>query len=136
MKRPALVTVIASLQSLLALILAAGTVYLVWLAHSPQILAEPDGADAAHGIMIGAVAAGGTTVIVLISCWGLWKNKRWGWWLAMMVHVIIVAVMGYGTVDDSPIDMDSFVITLCFLAFLIFLLIPKVRKFYLRGAIS
>lgn len=135
MKRPVLITTVAILQFLLALVMAGTTIYLLWLAHSPKILAEPDGADAAHGLTIGAIATGIPTAISGISFWGLWKSKRWGWWLALVMNVIILATLAYGMVDENSVDMEEIVVTLCFMILPIFLLLPKVRKFYWTGPV-
>lgn len=136
MKRSVLVTAIAVLQSLLTLVLAGVTIYLVWLAHSPNILAEPDAADASHGLMIGAKVIAGPAIVSCISSWGLWKNKRWGWWLALVMHVIIFATLAYGTLNENSIDTEEIVVTLCFLVVPILLLLPRVRKAYWSSAAS
>ena len=130
MKRPVLMTVIAILQSLLALPLAGTTVYLLWLAHSPEIQAESDAADAAHGIMIGAAVIAGPAIVLCIASWGLWTSKRWGWWMSVLINLGVVGILVYSTLDDNSVDWEQISIAACFAVLAILLLLPKARKFY------
>jgi uncharacterized membrane protein (DUF2068 family) len=92
-------------------------------------------ADAVHGLRIGAVVLGVPALVLFVSFWGLWKSKPWGWWLALAVDVIVLAVFAYGTFDANSIEWDEVGITLCLLVLLVFLLLPKVRKFYWTGPV-
>ena len=132
MKRPVLVTVVAILQSLLALLLAGTTTYLVWLALSPQIRAESDAADTVHGLMIGAGVISGPAIVLCVSSRGLWKSKRWGWWMSVLVNLSLVGTLVYSTLDDNSIDWEQLGIAACFAVGSILLFLPKVRKFYCR----
>jgi len=133
MKRPVLVTAVAVLQSLLVLLQAGTVIYLVWLAHSPQILSQPDGADAAHGIMVGARVISGPAAALAIASWGLWTSKRWGWWASALINLVVVGALIYSTLDENSIDWDEFWIAICFAVIAILLFLPKVRKFYCSG---
>jgi len=130
MKRPVLVTVVAVLQSLLALAQAGTVIYLVWLSHSPQILSQADAADSAHGLMIGAAGNCGPAVALTIASWGLWTSKRWGGWASVVINLAVFGVLIYATLDDNSIDWEQVGIAVCFGAMVILLLLPKVRKFY------
>jgi uncharacterized membrane protein (DUF2068 family) len=121
---------VSILQSLLALLLTGTTIYLVWLAHSPQIRAQADAADAAHGIMIGAVVIAGPALVLSVASWGLWTSKRWGWWTGILANLAVCGTLIYSTVDDNSIDWEEVGIAVCFAVLVILLLLPKVRKFY------
>ncbi len=82
MKRPDLILgVIIVVQSLMALVVIGTAAYVLWLTRSPEILSEPDAADAIHGLKIGAAVLGAPGLLLLLAAIGLWRSKRWGWWL-------------------------------------------------------
>jgi len=130
MKRPALVTFVNVVQTLLGLMLAGITIYLIVLTKSKETLAEPDAADAVRGLLIGALVIGIPAVITLIAVVGLWKGRLWGWVLSLATDVGMVAVLVYSMIDDNEIDAEMLVLTLGFVVPLVLLLLPVVRKFF------
>jgi uncharacterized membrane protein (DUF2068 family) len=137
MKHPFLVTSTIIWQLLLALGLVGLGVFVYSLKNSPEILMEQDSASAVHGLMLGAAVLGVPGLVLLVGEWGLWKNKRWGWWLSLFVNLAIVGVLIWGLVDDglSGIDWEAVGITVAFLLVPILLLLPKVRRSYWPGAV-
>lgn len=136
MKRPPLVTVTIVVQLLLGLVLAGLTIYLFVLTRSPQTLAEPDAADTVRGLWIGAGVLGVPAVITLISVFGLWKGRFWGWVLAFATNVGMLAVVVYRMVSDGDRDTDEIAITAGIAVVLVLLLLPAVRKFYWKATES
>ena len=133
-KRPALVTTVTIAQSLLALLLAGIAAYVLWLTRSREILNGPDAAAAIHGLKIAAAVLSAPALILLVAAVGLWRNKLWGWWLALATDVVMLATFAYSTLDENTIDTDEVAMTVGFAIFSILLLLPKVRKFYWKGS--
>lgn len=137
MKHPLLITVVNVLETLLGLLLAGLTVYLLMLTRSPETLAEPDAADTVHGLLIGAAVLGVPAIITLIAAWGLWKGRVWGWVLSLATNVGVLAVLGYNAVGESSRDWDDIALAVGFVVPIVLLLLPQVRKFYWNaGAIK
>ena len=130
MKRPAPVVVVNVVQTLLGLLLAGITVYLIVLTRSKETLAEQDAADAVRGLLIGALVLGIPAVITLIAAVGLWKGRFWGWVLSLATDVGVVAVLVYSLMDENEIDAEMLVMTAGFVVPLVLLLLPVVRKFF------
>jgi len=130
MKRPAPVVVVNVVQTLLGLLLAGITVYLIVLTRSKETLAEQDAADAVRGLLIGALVLGIPAVITLIAAVGLWKGRFWGWVLSLATDVGMVAVLLYSLMDENEMDAEMLVMTAGFVVPLVLLLLPVVRKFF------
>jgi len=130
MKRPHLVVAVNIIHLLLALLLAGTSVYVLFLTRSPQTLQEPDAADTIQGLVIGAAVLGAPALFLTAALWGLWRNKHWGWWLALVTDVVIVATLGYSMIGQNSSDLTEPVWTLCFVVCAILLLLPTVRRFY------
>jgi uncharacterized membrane protein (DUF2068 family) len=130
MNRPRLVIAVNIIQLLLTLLLAATSVYVLFLMRSPETLQQPDAADTIHGLVIGAAVLGAPALFLTAALWGLWRNKQWGWWLALVTDVVIVATLGYSMIGQNSSDLTEPVWTLCFVVCAILLLLPKVRRFY------
>jgi hypothetical protein len=65
----------------------------------------------------------------------LWKRKRWGWWLTMVIDLVFFAAFGYSVFDDGWHNIDGTLValTVVALALVAYLLVPKVRRFYKPG---
>ena len=136
MKRSPLITVVIVLQFLLGLLLAGLAVYVLMQTRSPETLAEPDAAETIHGLLIGAAVLGLPALITLISVFGLWKRRFWGWVLAFATNVGILAVLVYNMVGASNRDRDEIAAAACVAAVLFLLVLPKVREFYWKATES
>src|SRR5262252_2803494 len=124
MKRPAPVVVVNVVQTLLGLLLAGITVYLIVLTRSRETLAEQDAADAVRGLLIGALVLGIPAVITLIAAVGLWKGRFWGWVLSLATDVGMVAVLLYSLMDENEMDAEMLIMTAGFVVPLVLLLLP------------
>jgi hypothetical protein len=130
MKRSPLITIVIVFQSLLGLLLAGLTVYLLALTRSGEILADPDAADTIQGLKIGAGVLGLPALITLVAVWGLWKRRFWGWLLSLATDIGMVAVLAYSIIGDHDFDADTIALTAGFVLPVVLLLLPTVRKFY------
>lgn len=118
------------IQGLWMLALVGLPVYLLVLARSSAIVHGPDAADAAHGIRIGAAVITVPAVFAVVSTFGLWKERLWGWWIALLSNTLILGAMIYSTLDENSIDWDMAAVTVVSAILPILLLLPVVRKFY------
>lgn len=128
MKRPPLIAVVIVLQFLLGVLLTGLTVYLLALTRSQETLAEPDAAEAIHGLLIGAAVLGIPALITLVAAWGLWKRRFWGWVLSLATDVGVLAVLVYNVVGESDRDGDEVALAAGFVVPAVLLLLPAVRK--------
>jgi uncharacterized membrane protein (DUF2068 family) len=133
MKRPPLITVAIALQFLLGSVLAGLTIYVLVLTRSPETLAEPDAAGTIRGLLIGAAVLGFPALITLISVFGLWKRRFWGWVLAFATDVGMLAVLVYNLVSESERDSDEIAAAAGVAVILVLLMLPKVREFYWKA---
>ena len=118
MRRSWLVTITAVLESLLCLALLAEAVN----------LAKGDASD-----LVAAGILGGLGLPAAVSCWGLWKGKVWGWWLALLIDSLGLIVFLEDPVTRwvKP-DMDELAFIVMFALLVLLLLLPPVRRFFLR----
>ena len=136
MKRSPLITIVNVLQSLLGLVLAGLTIYLVALTRSREILAEPDASETIHGLLIGAAVLGVPALITLIAAWGLWKRRFWGWALSLATDVGVLAVFVYNIVGENDREGDEIALAAGFVLPAVLLLLPAVRKFFWNDGTS
>jgi uncharacterized membrane protein (DUF2068 family) len=132
MKRSGWVTGVTVIQLLLALTLLGGTIYLLVLARSPEILNAKDGAEAAHGLRIAAGLCAPLAVIYFVSVLGLWKDKLWGWWLGFLLNLAAGGTLVFSVIDDgwSHSDATDIALPVVFTVLLVLYVIPAVRRHY------
>jgi hypothetical protein len=130
MKPSPLITIVNVLQSLLGLVLAGLTVYLIALTRSRETLAEPDASETIHGLLIGAAVLGVPALITMIAAWGLWKRQFWGWVLSLATDVGVLAVFVYNIVGENDREGDEIALAAGLVVPIILLLLPGVRKFF------
>jgi uncharacterized membrane protein (DUF2068 family) len=130
MKPSPLITIVNVLQSLLGLVLAGLTVYLIALTRSRETLAEPDASETIHGLLIGAAVLGVPAMITMIAAWGLWKRQFWGWVLSLATDVGVLAVFVYNIVGENDREGDEIALAAGLVVPIILLLLPGVRKFF------
>ena len=124
------------MQLLWALALIGISVYLIGLAHISAIRNGPGAAEAASGLKIAALTLFLPALLATISWYGLWKQKPWGWWLAVVANLAVMSILVYSMIDDgwSYFDWDLAGLALASAVIPILLLLPVVRKFYRRVA--
>lgn len=113
------------LQGLWALALATLTVFLL-------VMARTTAPWAASGLKTGAIILGVPALLAALSWYGLWKKMLWGWWLALVTDIALLAMFLYSMIDDGlrNIDWDMAGVTVISVMTSLFLLIPAVRRFY------
>jgi len=135
MKRSPWVIGSAVLQLLMALLLVGICLFLLFLTRSTEIKQEQEAAEAISGLKIAAGMLGAPALLVIVGAYGLWKEKLWGWWLALLTDVGVTGLCLYSMIDDgwNNIDWDVAGFTIVPLLATVLLLIPAVRGFYWRA---
>lgn len=134
MKRSGWITGTVVAQAVWTLALVALPIYLFGLAQSQAILNGPSGAEAASGLKIAAAVFVPPALLAMASCYGLWKEKLWGWWLAFVSNTLVLLVLIYSMTDENTIDWDMFALTAISAVLPTLLLLPVVRRFYWASA--
>jgi len=134
--RPAIVTVVAVIQTAVAVAAVLAVLLLFYQNYSLPPGNTPEETQEIHmGLRVALSAAGICAVITVLIAWALWKRWRWGWWLGTVFYLLAVASILYGPIADRErMDMDDISVALVFLLLAVLLFLPKVRRFYLaRG---
>jgi hypothetical protein len=132
MKRPAVVTAVIVIHLLAALALIGLSLYLLWLARSPETLGEQDAASAVQGLKIGAMVLAIPALLWMPGAYGMWKHRVWGWWLTLITGMGTASVLLYSAIDDGwhQLEADAAAVTTLFVILPLLLLFPQVRKYY------
>jgi uncharacterized membrane protein (DUF2068 family) len=76
---------------------------------------------------------GAVAVPVIVSCWGMWRNKSWSWGLAVVADSFgLVLFLWDPLARRVRPDIDEMVLILLFTVTLFSLLSRSVRRFFLR----
>ncbi len=124
MRRPWPVTTVLALESLAALGLVFTAIYIF-------VGSRTSGEMAVVEVIISWILGGGA-VLTMLSCWGLWKSKAWGWWLALLMDVLGLIAFVWDSVERHVwpgVDEVSFI--LLFVILIALLLASPVRNFFL-----
>jgi uncharacterized membrane protein (DUF2068 family) len=125
MKRSGWITGAILLQALWAVALLGLTVFLLALARTTA-------PEASSGLKIGAMVLIVPALLATVSWYGLWKETLWGWWLALLTDIALMAMLIYSMVDEGlgNIDWEMAGVTGTSAVIPVLLLIPGVRRFY------
>ena len=133
-KRSAWITGAVVLQLLYVLAMLALPVYLLALTHASETRNAPDAAEEISGLRIATAVLGVPALIALAGWLGLWKEKLWGWWLTIVMDAGLAGVLVYSLIDDGwkKVEWDVAGLALMAVVPVIYLLLPRVRRFYWR----
>jgi hypothetical protein len=136
-KRSGWITGAVVLQLLYTLMLLALPMYLLVLIRAPETRSGPDAQASIAGLKIAAAIIGGPALLALAAWIGLWKGKLWGWWLTVLTDVGLVALLVNSMMDDGwhNVDWDVLALSVIAVILVIYLLLPKVRRFYWKTGI-
>lgn len=129
MKRIGWITVTIAYQFLYMVLMVGGAVYLLWLIHEARVRGGPGAADEIFGLEIGSAGAGIPGLLGIAGCFGLWRRKRWGWWVTLLVDAVLVFAFVSGMIGDAgDIDPELVSFTVASVVGVILLLLPVVRR--------
>ncbi len=132
MKRSRWITGIVTMQAVWTLVLISFPIYLLALTRSKEILNLNEARETVYGLKIAAALFAIPPFFTIISTFGLWREKLWGWWLAVVGNALTLAALVYSMIDDASIDWDMLILTIISAILTILLLLPVVRKIYWR----
>jgi len=134
MQRPLWVTSVIILQLLLGALFAGVCIYLLFLIRSAEMKQGPDAAEGILGLKIAVGIIAPMAMLVIVAAWGMWKARLWGWWSALLTNLALVVIFVYSSIDDgwNNLDWEMVGMTAVLVTLIIFLLLPQVRRFYLR----
>jgi hypothetical protein len=114
-----------------AMIFLGMSIYLVWLARSPETLRQEDAADTAQGLKIGALTLAALGIPWMVGSIAMWRGRVWGWWLTFLIALGMSSILIYSVIDDGwhALELDDATVTAVFLVFPLLLLLPQVRKY-------
>src|SRR5438270_4733874 len=84
MKTMRIARVVAAIQLLFGVALVAGGLYLLGLTRAAEMRISRDAERAIGGLYTAAALFLPLGVVMLIGGTAMWKNKLWGWWLAVI----------------------------------------------------
>ena len=131
MKRSGLITALAGVQLLIGSLSLSIALYLLDLIRNPEIANDQAALQVVRIFTRNVIIF---TVPTLISAIGIWKVKRWGRWLAIMLYAVTVLVLLYGpvfeheTIEGSDIPRIVIIITL-----LVLFSLPAVGREFKRS---
>ena len=136
MRRSGLVVGVTIVELLLALLLVGISVFLVVWMRSPEISQSQDAADEIFGLKIAVGVLVVPGFIMLLAALGMWKDKLWGWWLALLIDLGIAVTLIYGVIDDGwrVADKEDIALAVTSAVPVLLLLIPTVRKHYWQSS--
>ena len=122
------------LQFVLGLLFAGLSIFLLFLIYSPATKQAPHSRESIVGLQIAVAIFAPVTLLVMVSAYGMWKARAWGWWWALVTDLCLECVFIYSMVDDGwdNFDWELAGFTLLPILLLVFLFLPAVRNFYLR----
>ena len=125
-------TVVAGFQTGMALVLCAAVIYLWAVSISSRVAQSLNPAQVAMEMRIAGTAVLLPAILAVIASWGLWKNRAWGWWIAVVLSLLVLAPMVWEAIDDRAMpELDDIAVTVPFVIYRVLLFVPKVRRFYL-----
>jgi uncharacterized membrane protein (DUF2068 family) len=125
-KRPVIVLVGTTVQTSIAAIFAGAVGLFSLLIYSLRNSATPS-----HGLKLALIMALPLAVAASVASWGMWKQRAWGWWTALVLNVLALFTMITDLVNGDP-DLGDFAAAAIFFACLTLLLPPRVREYFLR----
>ncbi|HWX92985.1 MAG TPA: hypothetical protein VNY29_10155 [Terriglobales bacterium] len=132
MQRPVWVTSIIILQLLLGMLFAGICTHLLFLIRSPEMKQAADSAEGIAGLKIAVGVIAPMGLLLIVAAFGMWKNKRWSWWFALLTNLGLAIVFVYSSIGDGWADWEMVAMTAVLVALIVFLLLPPVRRFCLR----
>ncbi len=134
MSRPRTVTaaaIVHTADTALVLVLAIACFVLT---RSARVRSLREATDVIHGLIIGGSILAGVAVVYALGASGLWRSRRWGWWLSVLTNLVVVMAVLADIFVDHDRDPDNWVAVAIFAVPIVILCLPGVRKFFRRPA--
>lgn len=91
--------------------------------------------ETAKDMIVASAILGAPGVLAFGGWWGLQKQKLWGWVIALCADTLLVFIFTYSVADDGVRNTDWDMAAYTILSWIVAacLLIPSVRRYYVRG---
>lgn len=107
-------------------------VLLLWVIRAPQTRQVPDLRAAVWGLKVAVGVVAPIALLGLAGAYGIMRNQRWGWWVAVLADLTALLMSIYGMIDDGWRNIDPTLVgvSAASAAPIVLLLLPGVRRFY------
>jgi uncharacterized membrane protein (DUF2068 family) len=129
-KRPVIVLIVTAVQTSIAAMFAGAAMLFSFLIFSLRNSATPS-----QGLKLALMMVLPLAVVAAVASWGMWKQRAWGWWTALVVNVLALFTMITDLVNGDP-DFGDFAAATIFFACLTLFLPPRVREYFLRRRVA
>jgi hypothetical protein len=131
-RRPAAATVLAILQTVIAVMNVAVAAIVLVAMRSPEV-AQHAGVDD-HAVTLNVVLVVVAAVVTSLAAFGLWKRWAAGWALTLALGLTVTLGMLWGPVfDHDYMGDDDVAVTVAFAVTVVLALVPSVVRWYLRA---
>ena len=132
MKRSRWVTGVVVAHFLSAAVFTGACFVLLVLIRQTGLEQGEDRASTITGLKIALGVLVPIAIAILVGALGLARNKLWGWWFAFLTDAVLFVIFLYSMIDDGlrSIDWDVSAFTAASLVLMVWLLVPRVRRFY------
>lgn len=131
MKRSRLIAGVTLIQLLVGLAWLGMSILLLFLIRSMRHVQDAPAAGI-WGLKVGIGLMAPLALLALVGAYGMYKDRQWGWWLSFLIDLGFASSLAYAVIDDgwSNRDLELIVPTVLFAIPVVFLLLPRVRRFY------
>ena len=137
MKRSGWVTGVIVVQFVCGAVLFGTCVLLLFLMRRPEASqGAPNPGASVQALKLAVAILTPLALVTVVGAWELAKRRLWGWWLALLTDLGLLAIFVYSMIDHGPsnIDWDMFGFTAGTFVLVAWLLVPSVRRFYWANA--
>jgi hypothetical protein len=107
----------------------AATIVLVRTSTSAYIASLPNAHHVTQRLIGGSISMAGVTSLWILGAVGLWLNRRWAWWLALVLNGLAATV---GLIFQVLL-LDRFQLDIPATIVVVLLLLPAIRKRFGRS---
>ncbi len=88
-------------------VIAATSIYCFWRAHIISVSAAPDAARHLHSMLFAGSVIGLASLIYMVAAFGLWRARRLGFWLSIIVNGGIITLFVSDMVGTYQVDAED-----------------------------
>ncbi len=88
-------------------VIAATSIYCFWRAHIISVSAAPDAAKHLHSMLFAGSVIGLAGLTYIVTAFGLWRARRWGFWLSIIANGGIITLFVSDMVGNYQVDTED-----------------------------
>ncbi|MGI9103379.1 MAG: hypothetical protein ACR2IF_13150 [Terriglobales bacterium] len=132
MPRPRLVMTAAAVQTAYTILIGGTAAFCFVSARLVQKSGDRGAAQDAKWMLIAGCVVGVMALVYAIGAYGMWRSRRWAWWVSVLANVFVVVFILWDMFVDRDRDPDNWVAIGIFTVPIVLLMFPGVRSFYRR----